>query len=104
MFKILKWLIFFFISTTLVIFAMANRNDVELSMPISDLTINVPLYVIFFGNIVIGIILSSLFSMKSKVKNHFVKRSKNKEISALKNEISGIHINNDMLTAQNKKE
>jgi len=103
MFKILKWLIFFSLSVVLVIFAMVNRDNVELSMPVSDLKIAVPLYIIFFGNIVIGIILGSVFSMKSKVKGYMVKRNNIKEINALKNEISGIQVDNELLPAHNKK-
>lgn len=104
MFNVLKWLIFFGLSLVFVVFAMANRDSVGLVLPISELKISVPLYIIFFGNIIIGIFLGSLFTIKSKLKNCLLRKRKDKEIVALKNEISGIDINSKLLSASKSKE
>ena len=66
-----------------VVIAVINRHDVDTYFPLSETILVIPLYAVFFISLLVGVLLSSIISLKYKYQ---LCRTR-KEIKRLKNQM-----------------
>jgi uncharacterized integral membrane protein len=82
------------------VFASSNRQSVVLSFYPLPYEIGVPLYLLFFGLLMVGIVLGAMLTF---VQGRYWKaeaKEKKKQIKALEQELSGVRVEQKLLSQQ----
>lgn len=90
--KLLKWIAVGFAALVLIVFAVGNRQPIEVNLFPFGVVATLPLFVLFFASIMLGVLLSLIGSMWSKVKHFQHDRGYKKKIAALENELAATKI------------
>ncbi len=69
---------------------MVNNHDISVSLPLSEYSFELPLYVFFFITLILGVIVSMVFSIFLRVSSVCKNRKLNKRINGLEKEVEGL--------------
>jgi uncharacterized integral membrane protein len=88
--KFFKGLILLLIGIGVVLFAISNRDSLELYFFFNDAIIEMPVFIFFFISVLLGVVLCGLGTLiyKARVSNQL--RKNKKLIKALETEISAL--------------
>lgn len=75
-----------------MVFALSNRQVVELRFLLFESFFEIPLYIFFFITIFIGILMGSMVAIMREIKLRIALKDKDKKIKALNNEIATLKI------------
>ena len=103
--RLIKGLIVIAISIVVVVFAISNRDLVPVHFFFNNSEIEMPLFVLIFVSLIVGILLCSLATLIYKAKVHHELREKKNRIKALENELASLKTENriaDTLPVESK--
>jgi uncharacterized integral membrane protein len=101
---VIKWFLYATLTLVLVLFALSNREVIEVTLFPFDTIFAAPFFIIFFVSLVLGAIIGAAFGLLSRLKMLSELRSKQKEIEALSNEIAVSRIEERVMITADSKE
>ena len=83
-------LVILLISAVVVAFALSNRNLVTINFFFTDLVIELPVFMLFFSALLLGVVLSFLINLKQIIRNKMELMDSKKRVKVLENELASI--------------
>ncbi len=99
--KIIKWILVLFIAVLIVTFAVSNRDTIELTIPIINLSITSPLYLFFFATLILGVMLGGYFIISGKIKLMAASHGYKKRIRELEKEVRTLKLEKQLDSKDN---
>ncbi|NDF11234.1 MAG: LapA family protein [Proteobacteria bacterium] len=94
--KLLKWIVVGLAAFVIVVFAVGNRQPVDISLFPFGVVATLPVFVLFFLSIILGVVISLFGSLWTKVKRIKHDRAYKKKIEALENELAAMRIERNL--------
>ncbi len=88
--RLIRWIMLGTLSVLVLVFALSNRQKVGVSFFPFETSLELPLYVIFFITLMVGVFLGGIFTLIEKLKEILMLRKKDQTINALKNEVEAL--------------
>ena len=93
--RLLNWFVFLPLGIVIILFAVANRTSVVVSFDpfageMSPLTFSVPLFIVVFAGLIVGIIIGGLISLAKQWRLWRTARAAQDELARIKAEVESM--------------
>ena len=94
--RLLNWFVFLPLGIVIVLFAVANRTSVVVSFDpfageMSPLTFSVPLFIVVFAGLIVGIGIGGLISLAKQWRLWRTARAAQDDLARIKAEVESMH-------------